>query len=104
MSRPDWLYGFGPANRTPGSSREDKTYISPRTTVIRHGLSRCEVVIVGRGNRWKVFNRSGGGYIAFIRRVPEFGWRTERPSRDGLQVSGWYTSKTAAENALLATL
>ena len=104
MGRPDYLEGFGPSNRTPGSSREDKRFISPRTTVIRRGLSRCEVVIVGRGKRWKVFARKDGSLIAHLRRSQEFGWKYERVTRDGLLPSVWHQTKTAAEDALLATL
>lgn len=104
MSKPDYLHGFGASNRTPGSTREEKTYISPRTTVIRHGLSRSEVVIVGRGAKWKAFHRKDGRLIADLRRINAYGWRYERLTREGRQNSVWYKSKTEAENALLETL
>lgn len=104
MSRPDWMEGFGSCNRIPGSVREEKTFISPRTTMLRHGLSRCEVVIVGRSYRWKVFHRKDGRLIAKLRGVKSEGYRYELVTPEGLKPSAWYDSKRLAEEALLLVL
>lgn len=106
MSIPDYLHGFGASNRTPGSSREEKTFHSSRNvTVNRHGLHRSEVIITKvRGGRWNVSDRRSGRLIAKLKHFSDRGYMYERPSSEGPKPSAWYPLRRDAIQALLDRL
>lgn len=98
--KPDHLEGFGPSNRIPGSTREEKTYISPRTPIKSHAISRKEVTVSGGKGVWRVYERTRGHMIATIVRYHgEYTFRI----RSGTPSKGFRT-RNAAVRALLEAI